>query len=109
MTAIETEFMQGPDVALFRDQQQLETRRWAFPDGIERLVTLPRHDWRTYAWLQEKDGWSDREFAALTYGAALEYASTTSPGFEAELRECLLLLIRNGYRFHQETRIGNDN
>lgn len=85
-----------------------EGRLFAFPDGVERLIVLPRRSWSAYDTLDAAWGFSgDYEQASLQW--TLEKLPPAAPGFEEELRRLFALCIQMGWVVYNEDRRGSTN
>lgn len=103
--------IQGADSAHYRDIAASESHVIRFPDGITRLITMPRWYWRTMHWLVSDSVFTYEDFIEQGYQLAVDYYNSQHSPFETELRNCFELIIRQGYAVELEDRrpLANEN
>lgn len=77
--------MTGADSAHHHRIRQRVARRFTFPDGVDRIVTLSRWHWDTLDRLKVEMWFTDDEFAAVVFDFTNRFAQPHLD-FETQLR-----------------------
>jgi hypothetical protein len=101
--------VQNIDFGLYAGLFEPVTRRFTFPDDIERLMTLDSRYWRAYdvlrtAWVRAGD------IEQASFELALEDCKQGSANFEERIRQLFQSMIRTGWSMYSvgERPISND-
>jgi len=83
-------------------------RRRRFPDGVDRLIALPRRYWDAYDEMDRAWGFAgDYEQASLDW--AMDEMPAHAPGFEDRVRHFFRLCIQMGWVVYNEDMRGSSN
>jgi len=82
----------GGDSATHTENTAPQSRKWSFPDGVDRVITLPGWYWNTFDSLADA-GEADH-IPEVPYNHALETDPLEGQSFEEHLRYLIGLMIR---------------